>query len=156
MAKKSKPDKRTISEMRNLGPACEKDLNAVGIRTASQLIRLGPEDAFVKMLLGRKRLGRSAKCCNAASVCPLRSDSRYRLARVAGEEEGAVQSLRCGVARVGSVSLNGWFRQDLQDEEDAEQHSVNLVHPVQLVRRSKANDESPHRDRPSYVKLQGV
>ena len=54
-----------ISEMRNLGPACEKDFNAIGVRTASQLKKLGVEKAFIKMLLGRKKLGRSAKCCNA-------------------------------------------------------------------------------------------
>ena len=59
-------DARKISEMRNLGPACETDLNAVGIHTAADLIELGPEEAFVKMLIGRKKLGRSAKCCNAA------------------------------------------------------------------------------------------
>lgn len=65
MAKK-KPDKRTISEMRNLGPVCERDFNAVGVRTADQLKKLGPEGAFIKMLNGRKKIGRSAKCCNAA------------------------------------------------------------------------------------------
>ncbi len=58
-------DNRSISQMRNLGPACEKDLNAVGIHTAAQLIELGPEAAFIQMLLGRKQQGRSAKCCNA-------------------------------------------------------------------------------------------
>lgn len=66
-----KPDKRTISEMRNLGPVCEKDFNAVGIRTAAQIKKLGPEDAFIKMLLGRKQQGRSAKCCNAAYLYAL-------------------------------------------------------------------------------------
>lgn len=65
MAKK-KPDRRKISEMRNLGPACETDFNAVGVRTADQLKKLGPEGAFIKMLMGRKKIGRSAKCCNAA------------------------------------------------------------------------------------------
>lgn len=58
-------DDRTISEMRNLGPAVEKDLNAVGIKTAQQVIDLGAEETFIKMLLGRKKVGRSAKCCNA-------------------------------------------------------------------------------------------
>jgi hypothetical protein len=58
-------DNRKISEMRNLGPATETDLNAVGIRTAQQVIDLGAEGTFIKMLLGRQELGRSAKCCNA-------------------------------------------------------------------------------------------
>ena len=66
MNHKNSQDDRTISEMRNLGPACEADLNAVGITKASQVIELGVEDTFIKMLLGRKRDGRSAKCCNAA------------------------------------------------------------------------------------------
>jgi DNA transformation protein len=57
---------RRISEMRNLGPACEQDLNAVGVFTADDLIRLGPEDAFVRMLEGRIKCGRSTKCCNAS------------------------------------------------------------------------------------------
>lgn len=70
MARKSRfqegSDTRKISEMRNLGPACEKDLNAVGIETAAQVIELGAEETFIQMLLGRKAVGRSAKCCNAA------------------------------------------------------------------------------------------
>ena len=69
MARKAKSvpldDARKISEMRNLGPACEKDFNAVGIETAGEIVALGTEDAFVQMLLGRKAVGRSAKCCNA-------------------------------------------------------------------------------------------
>ncbi len=58
-------DNRAISEMRNLGPAVEKDLAAVGVKTAQQVIDLGAEDAFVKMLIGRQEINRSAKCCNA-------------------------------------------------------------------------------------------
>ncbi len=54
-----------VSEMRNLGPAVEKDLAAAGIFTAHQVIKLGPEKTFLKMLDGRLKLGRSAKCCNA-------------------------------------------------------------------------------------------
>lgn len=54
-----------ISDMRNLGPAVEKDFKAVGIHAPSQVIKLGPEKAFLKMLDGRLKLGRSAKCCNA-------------------------------------------------------------------------------------------
>lgn len=71
MGKKSKSDDRRISEMRNLGPACERDLNAVGIYTGDDLISLGEETAFLKMLEGRRRIGRSAKCCNAAYLYAL-------------------------------------------------------------------------------------
>lgn len=63
---KQKKDGRTISQMRNLGPACEADFNTVGIMTADQIIKLGAEAAFIQMLNGRKKKGRSAKCCNAA------------------------------------------------------------------------------------------
>ena len=62
---------RKISEMKNLGPACELDLNAVGIRTAGQLIELGAEEAFIRMMIGRKKNGRSTKCCNAAYLYAL-------------------------------------------------------------------------------------
>lgn len=66
MPSKKLRDARKISEMRNLGPACEQDLNAVGILTAQDLIELGPEGAFIKLLQGRVKRGVGAKCCNAA------------------------------------------------------------------------------------------
>lgn len=66
MVKKKKTDDRKISEMRNLGPACQQDFNAVGIFTAEDLKQLGPTEAFLRMLVGRVEQGRSAKCCNAA------------------------------------------------------------------------------------------
>ncbi len=65
-AKKRQKDKRAISEMRNMGPACEPDLNAAGIMIAEDVIRIGPEETFIRMLLGRIQTGRSAKCCNAS------------------------------------------------------------------------------------------
>ena len=66
-----KHDDRLISELRNLGPACQQDLNAAGIYTAADLKALGAEDAFVQMLIARKRQGRSANCCNAAYLYAL-------------------------------------------------------------------------------------
>ncbi|MEQ1904192.1 MAG: TfoX/Sxy family DNA transformation protein [Pirellulaceae bacterium] len=66
MAKKKKPDTRKISEMRNLGPACERDLNAVGIVTAQDLLDVGIEMAFIKLLQGRVARGLSTFGCNAA------------------------------------------------------------------------------------------
>ena len=59
-------DNRRISEMRNLGPACERDFNAAGIFTAEEVKRLGVEETFMQMLIGRIKQGRAAKCCNAA------------------------------------------------------------------------------------------
>lgn len=64
-------DDRRVSEMRNLGPACEKDLNEAGITNAHDLIALGPEEAFRQMLLVRMRAGRTAKWCNAAYLYAL-------------------------------------------------------------------------------------
>lgn len=69
-AKKSHSRKKTpfsnkISDMRNLGPAVEKDLNAAGVYSAEEVIELGPEKVFFKMLEGRMKIGRSARCCNA-------------------------------------------------------------------------------------------
>jgi DNA transformation protein and related proteins len=61
-----KPDSRKISQMRNLGPACERDLNLAGIFTAGELIDLGAEAAFFQMLAARARLGSAAKLCHAA------------------------------------------------------------------------------------------
>lgn len=64
-------DTRSISEMRNLGPACERDLEAAGITSAQQLKDLGAEQAFVQLLIARKKRGESTKCCNAAYLYAL-------------------------------------------------------------------------------------
>lgn len=61
-----KKDARPISEMRNLGPACQADLHAAGIVSAQDLIDLGPEASFRMMLQARIDQGKSTKCCNAA------------------------------------------------------------------------------------------
>ena len=72
MAERKRADDRQISEMRNLGPACERDLNAAGVFTATELKSLGPEGAFVRMLAARSLSGRGAKkCCNAAYLYAL-------------------------------------------------------------------------------------
>ena len=52
--------------MRNLGPSCERDFNAVGITRASQIVELGTEAAFLKMLIGKRKGGRAIQSCNAA------------------------------------------------------------------------------------------
>lgn len=65
MATKFKKDNVKISEMKNLGPTVEKDFAAAGIFKASQVKKLGDKKAFMKMLDGRIKLSRSAKCCNA-------------------------------------------------------------------------------------------
>ena len=52
--------------MRNLGPACERDLNSVGIFTAQDLFKVGIEMAFIMLLRGRVARGLSTFGCNAA------------------------------------------------------------------------------------------
>ena len=54
-------DDRKISDMRNLGPACERDLNAAGIHTAAELKQLGAEGAFIKVLDRSTRTGAECK-----------------------------------------------------------------------------------------------
>ena len=71
MGAKIRRDARKISELRNLGPACERDLNAVGIFTAQDLFDLGPEAAFIKLLHGRVERGMATNGCNAAYLYAL-------------------------------------------------------------------------------------
>lgn len=60
-------DKRPVSEMRNLGPMCERDLYAAGIHTAGDLNALDDEQAFLSMLQSWRCEGRNARACNAAA-----------------------------------------------------------------------------------------
>lgn len=71
MSPRKRNDNRRISEMRNLGPACEQDLNAAGIFTAQELIDMGVEAAFIKLLQGRVARGLSTHGCNAAYLYAL-------------------------------------------------------------------------------------
>lgn len=71
MTARKQPDTRRISGLRNLGPACERDLNAVGILTAQDLIDLGVELAYLKLLEGRAARGLSTHGCNAAYLYAL-------------------------------------------------------------------------------------
>lgn len=71
MCARKPADRRRISEMRNLGPACEEDLNAAGIFTAQELIDTGVETAFIKLLQCRVARGLSTHGCNAAYLYAL-------------------------------------------------------------------------------------
>ena len=64
-------DTRDISQMRNLGPVCQSDLNAAGIEMAQDLINLGAEQAFIKILNAKKLRGVSSKSCNATYLYAL-------------------------------------------------------------------------------------
>ncbi len=51
-------DQRTIGQMRNLGPASEAHLNAAGIFTAADVVRLGVEEAYVRMVAAQVETGK--------------------------------------------------------------------------------------------------
>lgn len=63
--KKLKEPPLKIADMMNLGPAVEKDFKSMGITKPSQIKKMGAKKAFIKMLEGRLKINRSAKCCNA-------------------------------------------------------------------------------------------
>lgn len=62
---------RPISQLRNLGPACESDLNAVGVHTLDDIKELGIEKTFELMMLGRISRGESGYCFNASYLYAL-------------------------------------------------------------------------------------
>lgn len=57
--------RQKISAMRNLGPTMERALNAAGVYYAHEVRKLGARETFAKMIAGRAKLGRGAKCYNA-------------------------------------------------------------------------------------------
>ena len=64
-------DSRSISELRNLGPACERDLHAVGIYSADDIRRLGIEGTFVKLMESKRARGSGGTCFNASYLYAL-------------------------------------------------------------------------------------
>ncbi len=64
-------DHRRISELRNLGPACERDLNAVEIFTADDIRRLGVEETFARLMAGRLARETGGRCYNAVYLYAL-------------------------------------------------------------------------------------
>ena len=62
---------KRISELRNLGPACERDLNAVGIYTLADIRKHGVEGTFLQMMQGRRKRKKGGKCFNAAYLYAL-------------------------------------------------------------------------------------
>ena len=51
-------DQRTIRQMRNLGPACEGHLNAAGIYTAADVVQLGVEETYERMVAAQVKTGK--------------------------------------------------------------------------------------------------
>ncbi len=64
-------DNRGITELKNLGPACERDLHAVGIYTAEDIRKHGVEGTFVKLMEGRIARGTGGFCFNASYLYAL-------------------------------------------------------------------------------------
>ena len=62
---------RRISQLRNLGPACERDLNAVEIHTLADIKRVGIERVFVRLMEGRIVRGERPICFNACYLYAL-------------------------------------------------------------------------------------
>ncbi len=62
---------KRISQLRNLGPVCEQDLRAVGIETEADLQRIGVKEAFMRILIGRRRDGRNVKACTSTYLYAL-------------------------------------------------------------------------------------
>lgn len=87
MTHKFNEDRRKISQMKNLGPACQKELNAVGIFTASQLKAIGAEVACLCILEARKNGLYQLLLYCGIPLRPLSSHSRSRLASHTKEEK---------------------------------------------------------------------
>ena len=64
-------DDREIGELRNLGPACEKDLHAVGIFTAEDIRKLGVEGTLVRLMQQRQARNKNWSCFNATYLYAL-------------------------------------------------------------------------------------
>ncbi len=64
-------DRRRISELRNLGPKCEYDLNSVGIDSLDDLRELGVEQAFARVVIGRMRRGQDVSSLNVSYLYAL-------------------------------------------------------------------------------------
>jgi hypothetical protein len=58
-------DNRTISELRNLGPACQRDLNSVGIFNLNDLRKFGVEETYHRILIGRIQRAEATKSPSA-------------------------------------------------------------------------------------------
>lgn len=51
-------DQRSLSEMRNIGPACEAHLNAAGIFTEEDIVQLGVEETYERMVAAQMKTGK--------------------------------------------------------------------------------------------------
>ena len=61
----------SIRAMRNLGPACQRDLHQASIYTAEEVVKLGPKEAFLRIIKEKIARGGDLKCINAAYLYAL-------------------------------------------------------------------------------------
>ncbi len=69
-------NEKPIHQLRNLGPAFERDLNAVGIYTLADIKKHGVEATFLQMMQGRRQKAKKQNkkggtCFNAAYLYAL-------------------------------------------------------------------------------------
>lgn len=66
------PDDRPILELKNLGPRCAEQLNAIGVFTAGDIRRLGIKETFEQMMFALRVKGKgNGGCFNAAYLYAL-------------------------------------------------------------------------------------
>ena len=65
------PDDTPILELRNLGPKCKEQLNAVGIYTAGDIRKLGIKETFERMMFGCITHPKQGSCINASYLYAL-------------------------------------------------------------------------------------
>ena len=58
-------DNRPVADLRNLGPACARDLHAVGIFTADDIRKLGVEGTFSCVIENRMASGTNGNSISA-------------------------------------------------------------------------------------------
>ena len=64
-------DNRPIADLRNLGPACARDLHAVDIFTADDIRKLGVEGTFLRVIENRLTKAKSANQISATYLYAL-------------------------------------------------------------------------------------
>ncbi|MCR9291969.1 MAG: TfoX/Sxy family protein [bacterium] len=101
-------DRRRISELRNLGPKCEYDLNSVGIDSLDDLRELGVEQAFVRVVIGRMRRGQDVSSLNLNYLYALHGalyDVDWR--RLAAEDKQRYRLFLADMRASGSLKRRG-------------------------------------------------
>jgi len=66
------PDRELpLDQLRNIGPVCQRELNAVGIFTSGELIDLGAEAALLRLVTASRQQGKGDRFCHAGYLYAL-------------------------------------------------------------------------------------